>query len=70
MWPGGELPVCRSGQQETRAWCGGAAMGFGARRRSGRSGNLCLLATGAGEQGAGAGTECKEGLSKAGERWR
>lgn len=23
MWPGGELSVCRPGQQETRVWWGG-----------------------------------------------
>ena len=28
MWPGGELPVCRSGQQETRVWGGGAGNGI------------------------------------------
>ena len=46
MWPRGELPVYSPGQQETgeERW-----PRFRPRRRSGHSGELCLLAAGAGE---------------------
>lgn len=38
MWPGGELPVCRSGQQETRVWWGG-----GQQWDSGHAGGQAVL---------------------------
>lgn len=67
MWPGGEVPVCSPGQQETRVWRGDRESGHEGGRAALRS---VPLATGTGEQGAGAGAECGERLCRAGERER